>query len=117
MAFRYKLSLNERYPDNPYRDMKLCDKCYREVYENAPVLLVENSSDDKSVVTNKKPSAEEPGEALKSILMIGYAIFTLIATTISYNNYPDAGYWVGVFFIFAIIGYGAFVGFDDWAPW
>jgi hypothetical protein len=37
------LSLNERYPDNPYRGMRLCERCYKEVYENAPTLPIKKT--------------------------------------------------------------------------
>jgi hypothetical protein len=34
MGFDKNLTLNDIYPDNPYRGMYLCKKCYREVYES-----------------------------------------------------------------------------------
>ena len=37
--FHYKLTLNAKYPSNPYMRKNLCSECYREVYENAPTLL------------------------------------------------------------------------------
>jgi hypothetical protein len=39
----FGLSLDYRYPDNPYKGMNLCEKCYREVYKNAPALPDEKS--------------------------------------------------------------------------
>jgi hypothetical protein len=39
----FELSLDDRYPENPYREKNLCKKCYEEVYENAPELPVEKS--------------------------------------------------------------------------
>ena len=49
MGFNKNLTFNERYPDNPYKDMNLCENCYREVYENAPALPDEISSEEKSI--------------------------------------------------------------------
>jgi uncharacterized membrane protein len=37
MEFHYKLTLDAKYPNNPYKGKTLCSKCYKEVYENAPV--------------------------------------------------------------------------------
>lgn len=39
----FELSLDDRCPENPYREKNLCKKCYKEVYENAPELPVEKS--------------------------------------------------------------------------
>jgi hypothetical protein len=36
MEFNYELTLNDKLPQNPYREKNLCSKCYREVYENQP---------------------------------------------------------------------------------
>jgi hypothetical protein len=47
LGFSKNLTLNERYPNNSYRGMNLCEKCYREVYENAPALPIENSAKDE----------------------------------------------------------------------
>ena len=40
--FHYKLTLNAKYPTNPYRKKKLCEKCYKVVYENSDQLEVDN---------------------------------------------------------------------------
>jgi DNA-directed RNA polymerase subunit RPC12/RpoP len=44
MEFKYKLTLNEKLPQNSYHGKNLCSKCYTEVYEN---------------LTNLTPSAVE----------------------------------------------------------
>lgn len=77
MDFRNNLTLNERYPDNPYRGMNLCDKCYREVYENAPALLVKNSFDDKSVVTSE--NTEGSGMAFRGIVCLVFVVAFLVS--------------------------------------
>jgi DNA-directed RNA polymerase subunit RPC12/RpoP len=53
-GFGYTHSLNERNPYNPFRGMKLCEKCYREVYENSPALSKGDSANDKSDCSDEK---------------------------------------------------------------
>jgi hypothetical protein len=49
LGFSKNLTLNERYPNHSYRGINLCEKCYREVYENAPALPIEDSSKNESI--------------------------------------------------------------------
>jgi hypothetical protein len=37
MEFRYNYSLNQKLPNNPYKEKLLCDNCYRETWEKAPM--------------------------------------------------------------------------------
>jgi DNA-directed RNA polymerase subunit RPC12/RpoP len=42
MEFHYKLTLNAKYPSNPYGKKNLCGKCYKAVYENSDLPEAEN---------------------------------------------------------------------------
>ncbi len=40
--FHCNLTLNAKYPSNPYRKKKLCGECYKAVYENSDLPEAEN---------------------------------------------------------------------------
>lgn len=49
--FRYKLTLNAKLFNNPYRGKNLCVICYQEVYDNAPSFLLQCKN---ASLTNKE---------------------------------------------------------------
>jgi hypothetical protein len=76
-GLNYELSLNEKYPDNSYRGKKLCEKCYREIYENPQATILKKPANDKSLVTNENSIGD--GSALRAIVCIVFVVAFLVS--------------------------------------
>jgi len=97
MEFHYNLTLNAKFPNNPYKEKNLCAKCYREVYENSPALPVEKSFDDKPVVTNEHTEGMQTiGELENSIkhLQLKFKVCGSLITLAGFVQFYFASiYW------------------------
>jgi hypothetical protein len=90
----YTLSLNEKYPEHPYRGMKLCGNCYKEVYDKGPVIASKKFFNDNE-------DELKSGMLLRGIVCSAFTI-AFIVSIIGIASLPSA--------VWNLVGFGQLLG-------